>query len=214
MVVGTPVQSTVGRPYVSSGIDKPFHFLVFGGSQGAQFFSSAVPAAIRLLPETLRSRLVLTQQARGEDEAQVRAAYEEIGLEAEVAPFFKDMPRRIADAHFVMSRSGASTVSEIAAIGRPAVLVPFPYALDHDQAANATALQAAGGAEVIRQAELSPERIAAILTDAMNEPERLAHIAERARSVGKPDATRLLADLAEVIASGKTVSEFKKGERP
>lgn len=218
VVTGNPVRPAVleqvGRPYVSSGIDKPFHFLVFGGSQGAQFFSSAVPAAIRLLPETLRSRLVLTQQARGEDEAQVRAAYEEIGLEAEVAPFFKDMPRRIADAHFVMSRSGASTVSEIAAIGRPAVLVPFPYALDHDQAANATALQAAGGAEVIRQAELSPERIAAILTDAMNEPERLAHIAERARSVGKPDATRLLADLAEVIASGKTVSEFKKGERP
>ncbi|MGH6760010.1 MAG: undecaprenyldiphospho-muramoylpentapeptide beta-N-acetylglucosaminyltransferase [Phyllobacterium sp.] len=218
VVTGNPVRPAVleqvGKPYVPAVAEQPFHFLVFGGSQGAQFFSTAIPAAIRLLPETLRSRLVLTQQARGEDEAQVRAAFEDIGVKADVAPFFKDMPRRMAEAHFVMSRSGASTVSEIAAIGRPAVLVPFPYALDHDQAANAAALQAAGGAEVIRQAELSPERIAAILTDAMNEPERLARIAENARSVGKPDATRLLADLTEVIASGKTVTEFKKGERP
>jgi UDP-N-acetylglucosamine--N-acetylmuramyl-(pentapeptide) pyrophosphoryl-undecaprenol N-acetylglucosamine transferase len=218
VVTGNPVRPTViaevGRPYKASQAHQPFHFLVFGGSQGAQYFSSAVPAAIKLLAPELQSRLVLTQQARSEDEAQVRTAYREIGIKADVAPFFNDMPRRIAESHFVLSRSGASTVSEIAAIGRPAVLVPFPHALDHDQAANAAALKAAGGADVIKQSELSPERIAAILTSAMNEPTRLAFIAEKARSTGKPDATRLLADLSEAIATGQSVENFKKGFRP
>ncbi|PSH69942.1 undecaprenyldiphospho-muramoylpentapeptide beta-N-acetylglucosaminyltransferase [Phyllobacterium brassicacearum] len=218
VVTGNPVRpavlAEVGKPYVASQAHQPFHFLVFGGSQGAQYFSTAVPAAIKLLAPADQARLVLTQQARPEDEAQVRAAYQALGIKAYVAPFFKDMPRRMADAHFVLSRSGASTVSEIAAIGRPAILVPFPHALDHDQAANAAALQAVGGADVIKQSELSPERIAAILTSAMNEPERLAFVAEKARSTGKPDATRLLADLAEAIASDQRIEEFKKGVRP
>lgn len=218
IVTGNPVRpailAEVGKPYKASQAHQPFHFLVFGGSQGAQYFSTAVPAAIKLLPPELQSRLVLTQQARPEDETQVRAAYQEIGIRADVAPFFTDMPRRISESHFVLSRSGASTVSEIAAIGRPAILVPFPHALDHDQAANAAALQAVGGADVIRQSELSPERIAAILTSAMNEPTRLAFIAEKARTTGKPDATRLLADLAEAIATGQSVEKFKKGVRP
>lgn len=215
---GNPVRpavlAEVGKPYAASQEHQPFHLLVFGGSQGAQYFSTAVPAAIKLLAPADQTRLVLTQQARPEDEAQVRAAYEALGIKADVAPFFKDMPRRIANAHLVLSRAGASTVSEIAAIGRPAILVPFPHALDHDQAANAAALQAAGGADVINQSELSPERIAAILTSAMNEPERLAFVAEKARSTGKPDATRLLADLAEAIASGQRIEDFKKGVRP
>lgn len=218
VVTGNPVRPAVlaeiGKPYVPATSDQPFRFLVFGGSQGAQYFSTAIPAAVKLLPEALRQRLSITQQARTEDETQVRAAYDDIGIRADVAPFFKDMPRRMADAHFVISRSGASTVSEIAAIGRPAVLVPFPYALDHDQAANAAALEKAGGAQVIRQSELSPERIAGLLTDAMNNPMRLMKTAENARSVGKPDATRLLADLTDAIASGLTMTEFKKGERP
>jgi UDP-N-acetylglucosamine--N-acetylmuramyl-(pentapeptide) pyrophosphoryl-undecaprenol N-acetylglucosamine transferase len=195
VVTGNPVRpavlAEVGKAYKASQAHQPFHFLVFGGSQGASYFSTAIPAAIQLLSPEDRARLVLTQQARAEDEAQVR---------------FKDMPRCISDAHFVMSRSGASTVSEIAAIGRPAILVPFPHALDHDQAANAAALQAAGGADVIKQSELSPERIAHILTSAMHEPTRLAFIAEKARSTGKPDAARLLADLTEAIASGQSLT--------
>ncbi|MBZ9657037.1 undecaprenyldiphospho-muramoylpentapeptide beta-N-acetylglucosaminyltransferase [Phyllobacterium lublinensis] len=218
IVTGNPVRpavlSEVGKPYVASQADQPFHLLVFGGSQGAQYFSTAVPAAIGLLAPADRARLVLTQQARPEDEGQVRAAYQALGVKADIASFFKDMPRRIADAQLVFARSGASTVSEIAAIGRPAILVPFPHALDHDQAANAAALQAAGGADVINQSELSPERIAAILTSAMNEPSRLAFVAEKARSTGKPYAARLLADLAEAIASGQHIEEFKKGVRP
>lgn len=215
---GNPVRPAVlaetDKPYQPVRSGEPFRLLVFGGSQGAGFFSTAVPAAIRLLPDDIRARLSVTQQARADDEAQVKAAYKELGMKAEVAPFFTDMPARIANAHFIISRSGASTVSEIAAIGRPAVLVPFPHALDHDQAANAAALEAAGGAQVIRQSELDPARLAQIIADAMNQPERLAGQAEAARSVGRPDATRLLADLAEAIASGKPVSELKKGERP
>jgi UDP-N-acetylglucosamine--N-acetylmuramyl-(pentapeptide) pyrophosphoryl-undecaprenol N-acetylglucosamine transferase len=110
-----------------------------------------------------------------------------------------------------MSRSGASTVSEIAVIGRPALLVPYPHALDHDQAANAAALAAAGGAEVHPQSTLSPELIAALVVGLMQDPERLSAMAAAARSAGKPNAARLLADLTEAIASKKTVSEFRKG---
>ncbi|KAB2855809.1 MAG: UDP-N-acetylglucosamine--N-acetylmuramyl-(pentapeptide) pyrophosphoryl-undecaprenol N-acetylglucosamine transferase, partial [Bauldia sp.] len=116
---------------------------------------------------------------------------------------------RIAAAHLVVSRSGASTVSEIAAIGRPAILVPYPHALDHDQAANAAALARAGGAEVCVQSSLSPEVLASKITDYMTEVQLCSDMAEAARSVGKPEATRLLADLAEAIASGQSVAQFK-----
>lgn len=212
--VRPPVLAAAGLPYSPAKPDERFRLLVFGGSQGAQFFSTAIPAAVALLPEKERARLLITQQARKEDEAAVREAYAKLGVPADVAPFFNDMPARMADAHFVISRSGASTVSEITVIGRPAILVPFPHALDHDQAANAAALAAAGGGEVVRQADLSPERLAEMLQAAMNEPERLEKQAKAAKSVGKPDAARLLADLAEAIASAKTVQEFKEGNRP
>jgi len=218
VLTGNPVRpevlAEVGRPYRPAAAPQPFRFLVFGGSQGAQYFSTAVPAAVKLLSREQQARLVVTQQARAEDEANVRAAYGALGVKAEVARFFKDMPRRISEAHFVLSRSGASTVSEIAAIGRPAVLVPFPHALDHDQAANAAALAAAGGAEVIKQSDLSPERIATIVANAMSNPEELAATAEKARGTGKPEATRLLANLAEAIATGQSVEKFKEGVRP
>ncbi|MBC2885936.1 undecaprenyldiphospho-muramoylpentapeptide beta-N-acetylglucosaminyltransferase [Ochrobactrum sp. CM-21-5] len=212
--VRPPVLAAAATPYRSAKADERFRLLVFGGSQGAQFFSAAIPAAVALLPEKDRARLLVTQQARKEDEASVRDAYKKLDVPADVAPFFNDMPARMADAHFVISRSGASTVSEIAAIGRPAMLVPFPHALDHDQAANAAALAAAGGCEVVRQSELAPERLAEILQSAMNEPERLAQQAKAAQSVGKPDAAQLLADLAEAIAAGKSVQELKEGNRP
>src|SRR5690606_17146903 len=124
-----------------------------------------------------RKRLRITQQARAEDAAKVQAAYGELGMEAEVSPFFTDMAGRIAAANLVISRSGASTVSEIGVIGRPALLVPYPHALDHDQAANAAALAAAGGAEVHAQSSLSAERIAALLGALMDDPAKLAAMA-------------------------------------
>jgi UDP-N-acetylglucosamine--N-acetylmuramyl-(pentapeptide) pyrophosphoryl-undecaprenol N-acetylglucosamine transferase len=214
---GNPVRPAVieaaSVPYPDLRVGEPFRFLVFGGSQGAQFFSDAIPAAIAKLPPGQRGRLQVTQQARAEDADKVKRAYSELGVPAEVSPFFTDMARRIADAHLVMSRSGASTVSEIAVIGRPALFVPYPYALDHDQAANAAALAGSGGAEVHPQSTLTAERVAELLDALMNAPGRLAAMASAAKSAGRPDAARLLADLTEAIAAGRTVNEFKQGAR-
>lgn len=217
VATGNPVRPAVLEaakvPYSASEAGDPFRLLVFGGSQGAQFFSDAVPSAVALLPDEQRKRLRITQQARTEDAAKVQAAYGELGMEAEVSPFFTDMAARIAAANLVISRSGASTVSEIGVIGRPALLVPYPHALDHDQAANAAALAAAGGAEVHAQSSVSAERIAALLGALMDDPAKLAAMAAAAKSAGKPNATRLLADLTEAIASGKSVAEFRKEVR-
>ena len=188
-----------------------FHLLVFGGSQGAQYFGQAIPEVIALLPDGLRHRLVLTQQARAEDQDEVKAAYARLAVKSEVAPFFSDMAQRIAQAQFVISRAGASTVSELTVIGRPSLLVPYPFALDHDQAANAAALLAEGGAMVVKQAELSPKKIAEIIAALASDPDRAARMAAAARATARPDAALLLADLTEAIASGKSMSEFKKG---
>ncbi|NKN36205.1 undecaprenyldiphospho-muramoylpentapeptide beta-N-acetylglucosaminyltransferase [Agrobacterium sp. a22-2] len=213
VVTGNPVRPAIleaaSRDYIPSAAEEPFRLVVFGGSQGAQFFSSALPTAISLLDEALRGRLTVTQQARPEDEERVRSCYSKLGITAEVSPFFKDMADRIASAHLVICRSGASTVSELAVIGRPSILVPYPYALDHDQAANAAALAGLGGAKVIAQSELSPEKLAELLKGAMTDPVRLQAMADAARQTGKPQATRLLADLVEAIAAGKSVAEVK-----
>ena len=212
--VRPPVVAAAKQPYQLSSDNDRFHLLVFGGSQGAQYFSQAVPAAIALLPKTYQARLLIAQQARPEDQETVTAIYEKLGVGAQVEPFFSDLPALQADAQFIIARSGASTVSEIAAIGRPAILVPFPHALDHDQSANAEALAAVGGAQVIKQTELSPQKLAELIQAAMDGPQRLAKMAEAAKTVGKLDATRLLADLAEVIAAGKSVKDYKEGLRP
>ncbi|RUX64747.1 UDP-N-acetylglucosamine--N-acetylmuramyl-(pentapeptide) pyrophosphoryl-undecaprenol N-acetylglucosamine transferase, partial [Mesorhizobium sp. M7A.F.Ca.US.014.04.1.1] len=215
VTTGNPVRPAVleaaKTAYAASAGDQPFRLLVFGGSQGAQFFSDAVPGAIALLSDAQRKRLVITQQARADDVARVKAVYATLGVAVEVSPFFTDMAARMAAAHLVISRSGASTVSEIAVIGRPALLVPYPHALDHDQAANAAALAAADGGEVHPQSSLSSERIAALVGGLMDDPDRLTAMAAGAKSAGRPDAARLLADLTEAIASKKTVSDFRKG---
>tara|TARA_R110002020_G_scaffold48286_6_gene137688 strand:- start:56882 stop:58009 length:1128 start_codon:yes stop_codon:yes gene_type:complete len=213
VITGNPVRPEViaaaAIPYVPSMEGEPFRLVVFGGSQGAQFFSDAIPAAIALLPDPLRARLVLTQQARAEDEPHVGARLQELGVKAEVSPFFTDMAARIGAAHLVISRSGASTVSEIAVIGRSAILVPYPYALDHDQAANAQALMAKGGASVVRQSELSPQVLSDMIADRMTDPAGLAATAAAAQATGKPDAARLLANLAEAIAEGVSIEQFR-----
>lgn len=215
VITGNPVRPDVIKscdvPYKSSGADADFNLLVFGGSQGARFFGDTIPAAIGALAEDKHSRLKVTQQARPEDADAVSEAYRDLNVEAEISPFFNDMAARIAKSNLVFSRSGASTVSEIAAIGRPAILVPYPYALDHDQAANAAALAEAGGAEVHHQRTLDASSAADIIGHAMDEPERLAGMAAAAKSVGKPDAVHLLADLVEAIASGQSVEQFKRG---
>lgn len=214
VVTGNPVRPDViaaaERPYHPSTASEPFNLVVFGGSQGAQFFSSAIPSAICLLDAAMRKRLHVVQQARPEDRDTVTSCYAKLDLPAEVSPFFSDMPAKIADANLVICRSGASTVSELAVIGRPSVLVPYPYALDHDQAANAAALKAKGGAEVIAQSALSPEKLADIIRTAMVDPERLDGIARAARETGKPQAAKALGDLVEAVANGQSVKEYKE----
>ncbi len=213
MTTGNPVRPAVLAaaqvPYVASRGRDPFRLVVFGGSQGAQFFSSAVPTALSLLDASDRERLVVTQQARPEDQGRVNSCFAKLKAPVDVSPFFADMAERLAMAHLVICRSGASTVSEIAVIGRPSILVPYPYALDHDQAANAAALVATGGAQVVAQSELSPERLSAMIASAMKEPERLETMAAAAKRAGHPDAAVALADMVVAVAERRPISELK-----
>lgn len=204
-VTGNPIRAAViaaaKTPYAAPVADGPFRLLVFGGSQGARFFSEAVPEAVGKLPEALKRRLQVVQQCREEDLAEVRSAYEGMGIKAELAPFFTDLPRRIADAHLTVARSGASTVAELAVLGRPAILVPFPHALDKDQLENATRLEEAGGAWCLPQRDLTAERLSGEIGRLAREPGLLSEAAANVRSCGKPDAVARLADLIEELAA-------------
>ena len=186
-------------PYEKSVDQDPFNLLVVGGSQGAQYFGETVPKAIVLLPEELRKRIRLTLQARAEQIDQVTALLSEHSVSAEVAPFFDGMGPRLEKTHLIISRAGASTVSEIAAMGRPSILVPYPHALDHDQAANAAELVARGGGTVVPQSQLTAPVLAEHLTKAMMQPDMLAEQAHAAAMTGQPQATEQLADLVAAV---------------
>ena len=175
--------------------------LVTGGSQGARIFSDIVPAAIELIPEDARQKLLITQQARPEDEERVREVYQRLGVAAEIRPFFADLPLRIAQANLVIARAGASTVSELAVIGRPAILVPLPHALDQDQAANAQQFAAAGAAIVVAQSVFSPQWLATSLVEAQADPGRLARRAAAAKQAGIADAAERLAGLVHCLVT-------------
>jgi UDP-N-acetylglucosamine--N-acetylmuramyl-(pentapeptide) pyrophosphoryl-undecaprenol N-acetylglucosamine transferase len=177
--------------------------LVTGGSQGARIFSDIVPAALGLVPEEIRRKLMLVQQARGEDADRVRRAYAGLGVDAEVQPFFPDLPARIAQAHLVIARSGASTVSELTVIGRPAILVPLPHALDQDQAANARQLAEAGAATIAAQSVFSPQWLATSLIEAHAGVHVLAARAAAARRLGIPDAAERLAGLVQGLINDR-----------
>lgn len=201
---GNPVRPAVttaaAMPYTMPDASGPIHLIVFGGSQGARVMSDVVPDALTRLHAGLRARIKVRQQAREEDFERVRQAYAQAKIAAEVAPFFPDLPARIAASHLVIARSGASTVAELAAIGRPAILVPLPHALDQDQRANAGVLEKAGGAICIDQADFSPDRVAAEITALAASPGRLAAMATAARSAGALDAADRLADLVLKVA--------------
>jgi UDP-N-acetylglucosamine--N-acetylmuramyl-(pentapeptide) pyrophosphoryl-undecaprenol N-acetylglucosamine transferase len=194
--VGNPVRPAViaaASPYPDPS--ERLNLLVFGGSQGARVMADIVPPAIQLLSAQERSRLSIVQQARAEDEERVRKIYSSLGIRAEIAPFFKDLPARMAAAHLVIARSGASTVAELSVIGRPSLLVPLPGSLDQDQAANAAVLTEAGAAMTIMQSDFSPRRLAAELSELIGEPSRLTAMAGAAKSAGIPDAAERLARL-------------------
>ena len=201
---GNPVRPAVieaaATPYPDFA-DGRLRVLVTGGSQGAKIMSDVAPAAIALLTGDERARLRLTQQARGEDLARVAAACARMSFPVEVQEFFADLPARIAASHLIIGRAGASTVSELAVIGRPSILVPFPHALDQDQAANAAALAASGGAEVVMQPDFTPERLAGLLRQALNDPAGLAKAAAAAKSAGVADAAQRLADVVMSVAA-------------
>ena len=204
-VTGNPVRPAVlaaaAQPYAAPDPAGPFRLLVTGGSQGARVMSDIVPPAIESMPPALRSRLAIVQQARGEDERRVTDAYARLGVTAEVAPFFPDLPARIAAAHLIVSRSGASTVAELAAIGRPSILVPLPHALDQDQLANANVLAQAGGALVLKQDDFTPQRLADEIAARAAAPAGLVVMAAGAKSAGVLDAADRLADLVLRVAN-------------
>lgn len=187
-------------PYAPPTADGPLNLLVFGGSQGARVMSDIVPDGLALLDPALRARLRIVQQARAEDLDRVQGTYAQASITAEVAPFFNDLPARMAAAQLVISRSGASTVAELSALGRPSLLVPLPGAIDQDQAANAKALAATGGALPIPQAEFTPERVAREITRLAAAPQTLTQMADAARSAGVLDAAERLADLVARLA--------------
>jgi UDP-N-acetylglucosamine--N-acetylmuramyl-(pentapeptide) pyrophosphoryl-undecaprenol N-acetylglucosamine transferase len=200
---GNPVRSAVmgcaGLAYEAPLPASPFALLIFGGSQGARIFSDVVPAALARLPPKFRPRLRVVQQCRPEDLGRVEAAYAQAGIRAELAEFFPDLPQRMAAAHLVIARSGASTVAELAVVGRPSILVPLPHALDNDQLRNATTLAESGGAWCIPQAELTPVRLGAEIERLMSDPALLAGAAAAVRAEGRPDAAMRLADLVEEL---------------
>src|SRR3954452_17256295 len=197
---GNPVRPAISAlaqtGYVAAA--ERIRLLVLGGSLGARVFSDVVPAALRLLPEALRARIVVVQQARAEDQERVRAAYAADGVAAEVSPFFADVAARLVAAHLVVARAGASTVAELAVVGRPAILVPLPGAIDDHQSANARALAEAGGAWVVPQAGFTPAALAERLGALLADPVGLARVAVAARTQARADAGARLADLIEM----------------
>jgi UDP-N-acetylglucosamine--N-acetylmuramyl-(pentapeptide) pyrophosphoryl-undecaprenol N-acetylglucosamine transferase len=197
--VGTPMRPAIltaaASSYAAPEPNGPFRLLIIGGSQGARIMSDIVPGAVERLEAALWRRLILTQQVRAEDMTRVRAVYERLKIRAELAPFFAELPAQLASSHLVISRSGAGTVAELAAIGRPSILVPLPGSIDQDQMANAGVLSQVNGALRIPQTEFTSDRLAAEIAALAAGPQRLAAMAGAARSIGRLDAAERLADL-------------------
>ena len=204
VVTGNPVRDSVVAfrdvPYMPPEPAGRLLLLIFGGSQGARFFSEMMPAALEKMPSPLRWRLTVVQQARPEDLDEVRDAYRKAEITAHVAPFFVDLPERLANSHLVISRAGASTVAELTAIGRPAILVPLPHAIDNDQLENARRLEDNGGGWCRHQSDNTAERLAAELERLLSEPELLTKAADSSKAMGNVYAVKKLADLVEDLA--------------
>jgi UDP-N-acetylglucosamine--N-acetylmuramyl-(pentapeptide) pyrophosphoryl-undecaprenol N-acetylglucosamine transferase len=203
-VVGNPVRPAIRAladlPYAPPGAEGPIRVLITGGSQGARLLSELVPEAIAALPEQLRQRLVIQQQTRPESMETARRIYRNAVVDAEIAPFFRDLASRLGAAHLVIGRSGAGSVCEFAVAGKPSILVPLAVALDDDQGQNAKLLADVGAAEVARESQLSVPSLSAALEKLLTNPARLARMAAAARSVAIPDAAERLADVVEETA--------------
>jgi UDP-N-acetylglucosamine--N-acetylmuramyl-(pentapeptide) pyrophosphoryl-undecaprenol N-acetylglucosamine transferase len=206
VVVGNPVRDEVAKlgelPYPPFDDVAPLKILVTGGSQGASVLSDVVPDGLGLLQPSLRHRLQVVQQCRPDDIERVRRQYAELGIPAELMTYIEDMPEKLADAHLVIGRAGASTIAELTAAGRPAILIPFPSATDDHQTANAREMTQAGGARTIQQESFTPEVLARLIEAMAADPVAINNAAARALSVGRPHAARDLADLVERVGNG------------
>ncbi|MDP6689182.1 MAG: undecaprenyldiphospho-muramoylpentapeptide beta-N-acetylglucosaminyltransferase [Alphaproteobacteria bacterium] len=207
LVTGNPVRDAISalaeQPYVAAEGNGPFELLIFGGSQGARRFSEVIPQALVALAPDLRRRLSVVQQCRPEDLDAVRQSYGEAGIKAETAEFFTDLPTRLAAAHLVIARSGAGTVSELAMLGRPSVLVPYAHATDDHQTRNAEILSSVGGAWVLPEADLGVSILSEHLAKLMTEPELLSDAAKAARRRAQPNAAAQLAELVLALSGGE-----------
>lgn len=203
-VVGNPVRLPIlevrDQPYPEAPAGGRMNILIIGGSQGARVFGEVIPAAFALLPEALRQRLDVVHQVRAEQVAQAKDAYAASGVNAEVAPFFTDMGKRLGAAHLVISRAGASSVTELQVAGRPAILIPFAAAADDHQTANAEGLTSVGAADLFTEEEFEPRALADLLERRLADPHGLAVRAAAARASAKPEAAKTLADLAESLS--------------
>lgn len=213
MVTGNPVRDTVlaltDLAYAGPRAGEPFRVLIFGGSQGARVFSQMLPQAVAAMPEGLRSRLRIEQQCRPEDIDAVRAEYARQGVQAELATFFNDMGARLTRAHLVICRAGASTVTELLALGRPALLVPYPFAMDDHQSANARVLSQQGAAIALAEKGLNAQTLAESVAQLADQPSRLTSLAQSAKAMGRLNAAAALADLAEGLADGRALADLK-----
>ena len=206
VLVGNPVRAEIARigemPFPPFDEVAPLKILVTGGSQGATILGKVVPSGLGMLEPSLRRRLQVVQQCRPDDIEEIRARYAELGIPAELMTYILDMPEKLADAHLVIGRAGASTIAELTAAGRPAILIPFAAATDDHQTANAREMTKAGGARTIPQGEFTPETLARQIEAIAGDPLALSNAAARSLSVGRPHAARDLADLVERVGGG------------
>ena len=206
VLVGNPVRAEIARigemPFPPFDEVAPLKILVTGGSQGATILGKVVPSGLGMLEPSLRRRLQVVQQCRPDDIEEIRARYAELGIPAELMTYILDMPDKLADAHLVIGRAGASTIAELTAAGRPAILIPFGAATDDHQTANAREMTKAGGARTIPQGEFTPETLARQIEAIAGDPLALSNAAARSLSVGRPHAARDLADLVERVGGG------------
>ncbi|MEQ9519626.1 MAG: undecaprenyldiphospho-muramoylpentapeptide beta-N-acetylglucosaminyltransferase [Parvibaculum sp.] len=216
VLTGNPVRDMVlavaDRAYQAIGADGDIRLCVFGGSQGARVMSDIVPGAIADLPATMRARLKIVQQCREEDIERVRATYRAAGIEVQLSAFFDNMPEEIAQSHLVIGRAGASTISELAVIGRPSILVPLPHSLDQDQKANAEMLSRTGAVWMIEQSDFTSPAVTRLLAELFGAPDRLSDAAAKAKAEGRPDAVKRLADLVERVARGEDTKLIASGK--
>ncbi len=208
IVTGNPVRDNVreiAKTLTYSPIKEngKIRLVIFGGSQGAQFFSQIIPKAIVQLPDNIKKRLEITQQCRAEDLPYVLKIYKKSKINADLAEFFDDLPQKLAHSHLIICRSGASSVAELAVLGRPAILIPLPGSLDGDQANNAAFLESNGAAWLVEQDNISPLSLAKQLEELLSEPEILSKAAQKAKLLGRENAVEKLADLAQNIIKSK-----------